>query len=376
MISVIVPTYNERDNLDELVKRVTESCRRSSLEVEIVFVDDNSPDGTGDHAEEIAKSNPVMVVHRAGKLGLSSAVLDGVRVARGDVIVIMDADLSHPPEKIPEMVGKIMSGEGEVVIGSRYVSGGSVENWPFRRRLVSKSATLLARGLTKVRDPMSGFIAFKKSVIEGASLNPVGYKIGLEILVKGTYTKVVEVPIHFANRKAGKSKLGGTEVLKYVDHVIMLYEHKKPWLSKYLKFSVIGGIGALINTAVLWVAKEGFSVYYLWAAVLAFCVASTSNYLMNRHWTFRSKSGIPGQYMQFLLVSVCGLLLNLAILKGIVEGAMPALGIQEDRASIYLVVANLIAIFIVSIFNFFANSLWTFKADTKHMRRRNSRGHR
>lgn len=373
---MIVPTYNENDNLDELVKRVSLACASSSLEVEMVIVDDNSPDGTGAHAEELAKGSNLKVVHRSGKLGLSSAVLEGVKVATGDVIVIMDADLSHPPEKIPEMVEKISSGRAQVVIGSRYVEGGSVENWPFTRRFVSKSATLLARGLTKVKDPMSGFIALKKSVIEGVSLNPVGYKIGLEILVKGRYERVVEVPIHFANRKAGKSKLGGVEVLKYLDHAIMLYEHKKPWLSKYLKFSAIGGVGALINTGVLWVAKEGFSVYYLWAAVLGFCVASTTNYLMNRHWTFRSRQAISGQYVQFLLVSVCGLLLNLAILKGIVEGAMPALGIREDRASIYLVVANLIAIFVVSIFNFFANSLWTFRADTKHMRERLSRRRR
>ena len=370
---MIVPTYNERDNLDELVRRVIDACKGNGLDVEIVIVDDNSPDGTGARAEELAKDYPVRVVHRTGKLGLSSAVLEGVKTARDSVIVVMDADLSHPPEKIPEMVAKITSGEAQIVIGSRYIPGGGVENWPVRRRFVSKIATLLARGLTKVKDPMSGFLAFQRSVVDGAPLNPVGYKVGLEILVKGNYSKVAEVPIHFANRKAGKSKLGGTEVMKYVDHVIMLYEHRKPWLSRYLKFSVIGGIGALINTAVLWIAKEGFSVYYLWAAVLGFCVASTSNYILNRYWTFRSKSGIPGQYVQFLLVSICGLLINLAILKGIVEDAMPALGIHEDKASIYLVVANLIAIFVVSIFNFFANSLWTFEADTRHMRKRRSR---
>ncbi len=367
---MIVPTYNERDNLEPLIQRIVTAAKTAALDVEIVIVDDNSPDGTGDRAMSLAKVYPVRLVRRPGKLGLSSAVLDGAAQAEGDIVVVMDADLSHPPEKIPEMVEKISKGEAEVVIGSRYVPGGSVENWPLRRRLVSKTATLLARGLTKVKDPMSGFIAFRKSVIDGVKLNPVGYKVGLEILVKGRYSKVVEVPIHFANRRAGKSKLGGTEVVKYVDHVIMLYEHRKPWLAKYLKFSFIGGIGAIINTGVLWVAKEGFSVYYLWAAVLGFCVASTSNYIMNRHWTFRSKGGIPGQYVQFLLVSVCGLLINLAILKGIVEGAMPALGIHEDKASLYLVVANLIAIFIVSIFNFFANSLWTFGADTRHMRKR------
>lgn len=231
--------------------------------------------------------------------------------------------------------------------------------------MISKGATLLARRLTKIKDPMSGFFALKRSVIEGVKLDPVGYKIGLEILVKGKYSNATEVPIRFANRKAGKSKLGGGEYLKYIDHVIMLYEHRKPWLSRYIKFAAIGGLGALINTVILWTANEVFFVYYLWAAVLAFCVAVTSNYILNRLWTYRSKRSVPRQYSQFLVVSVLGLGLNLGLLWAIVDQAMPALHIAKDKASIYLVVANLIAIFVVSVFNFVANSLWTFRAETR-----------
>ena len=360
-----MPTYNEKENLDELVRGVQQACSSAGLSAEIVIVDDNSPDGTGARAEEITKTENLKVVHRSGKLGLSSAVLEGFKVASGSILVVMDADLSHPPEKIPEMVSKIESGEADVVVGSRYVKGGSVENWPFARRIISKGATLLARWLTKVKDPMSGFFALKRSVIEGVTLDPVGYKIGLEILVKGKYAKAVEVPIHFADRKAGRSKLGGGEYLRYIDHVIMLYEYRKPWLSKYIKFSAVGVVGAVINTAVLWTANEIFFVYYLWAAVMAFCVAATSNYYMNRRWTYRSKGSLPKQYSQFLMVSICGLALNLVILKGIVDGVMPALDLGKDKASIYLVVANLIAIFIVSIFNFFANSFWTFRDETR-----------
>jgi len=360
-----VPTYNEKENLDELVRRVQQACSSAGLSAELVIVDDNSPDGTGARAEEIAKSENLKVVHRSGKLGLSSAVLEGFKAASGSILVVMDADLSHPPEKIPEMVSKIESGEADVVVGSRYVRGGSVENWPFTRRIISKGATLLARWLTKVKDPMSGFFALKRSVIDGVPLDPVGYKIGLEILVKGKYAKVAEVPIHFADRKAGKSKLGGGEYLRYIDHVTMLYEYRKPWLSRYIKFSAIGGLGAVINTAVLWTANEIFFVYYLWASVLAFSVAVTSNYFMNRKWTYRSKGSMPKQYSQFLAVSAFGLVLNLIILKGIVDVAMPALDFGKDKASLYLVVANLITIFIVSIFNFFVNSLWTFRHETR-----------
>ena len=300
---------------------------------------------------------------------MSSAVLEGFKAASGSILVVMDADLSHPPEKIPEMVSKIESGEGEIVVGSRYIRGGSVEDWPFRRRIISKGATMLARWLTKVKDPMSGFFALKKSVIDGVDLNPVGYKIGLEILVKGKYSKVVEVPIHFANRKAGTSKLGGTEVLKYLDHVSMLYEHKRFWLSKYLKFAFIGGIGALINLTVLWVAHEVLFIKVFWAVAIAFIVADTNNYIWNRLWTFKSKGQIKFQYPQFLIVSVIGLALNELLIDLIIYDVYPALDIRTDKASLLLLLAQIICILIISVFNFVVNSLWTFRAETKRKTR-------
>ena len=361
----MIPTYNEKPNLGELVSRINAVCGSKDIDAEIVIVDDNSPDGTGAYAEELGKEHDVKVVHREGKLGLSTAVIEGFDKATGDILVVMDADLSHPPEAIPEMVDRILSGKAQMVVGSRYVKGGSVENWPFYRKLVSKGATLLARGLTEVKDPMSGFFALERKVIDGVELNPIGYKIGLEILVKGRYERVEEVPITFADRKAGKSKLGASVYLKYIDHCIGLYEHNRPWLARYIKFAFIGGIGTLINLAVLWTSVEVFFVHYLWAAVLAFVIADTNNFIWNRWWTFRSKGKVHIQYPQFLLVSIDGLMLNLIILKTIVEDLMPALGIGEDRASLYLVIAQIIAIFLVSIFNFIANSFWTFSEDIR-----------
>ncbi len=365
---MIVPTYNEKENLQELARRVFGSCSSKGIECELVIVDDNSPDGTGALADEMSKTANVKVVHRSGKLGLSSAVLEGFAKASGQVLVVMDADLSHPPEKIPELVSRIESGDADVAIGSRYVEGGSVENWPFHRRIISKGATLLSRWLTDVKDPMSGFFAVRRSVIEGVALDPVGYKIGLEILVKGKYSKVVEVPIRFADRKAGKSKLGASEYLKYIDHVSTLYEQKRFWLAKYLKFAVIGGIGAVINLLVLWTGVEVFALYYLLAASIAFVIADTNNFIWNRWWTFRSKGKIYFQYPQFLLVSLNGWMLDLIILFALVEKLLPSIGVGEDKASFYIVLAQVIAIFLVSLFNFAANSLWTFAPDVKKSR--------
>ena len=365
---MIVPTFNEKDNLRELVQRVTASCAAKAIECEIVVVDDNSPDGTGAVAEEMAKTHRVVVLHRAGKLGLSSAVTDGFAKASGSILVVMDADLSHPPEKIPEMVSRIESGEADMVVGSRYVKGGSVENWPFHRKLISKGATLMSRWLTKVKDPMSGFFALKRSVIDSVDLDPVGYKIGLEILVKGNCRKVVEVPIHFADRKAGKSKLGGSEMLRYIDHVSMLYEHRSFWLGKYLKFAFIGGIGALINLGIFWVASEVFFVKPFWSIAMAFVVADTNNYIWNRLWTFKSKGQVKFQYPQFLTISVIGLGLNELLFDVIVYDLFPALDIVTDKASLLLVVVQATCIMIVSMFNFLANSAWTFRHDIKRSR--------
>jgi len=351
--------------LQELITRINDSCSGAGIDVEIVIVDDNSPDGTADFAEGLADMHNIKVVRRAGKLGLSSAVIDGFSEASSDTLLVIDADLSHPPEKIPEIISKLESGEADMVIGSRHVKGGSIENWPFYRRIISKGATLLARGLTKVKDPMSGFFAIKRAAIDGVVLNPVGYKIGLEILVKGNVSQVVEIPISFANRKAGKSKLGRMEYLKYIDHVITLYEHRRLWLAKYLKFAFVGGIGTILNLIVFWISVEIFFTHFLWASVIAFCVGATNNYILNRYWTFRSKGKIPVQYTQFMIISVAGLLLNLILLWGIVKTFLPALGIVEDKASLILTLAQFIAIFLVSIINFIANSVWTFSGDMK-----------
>jgi dolichol-phosphate mannosyltransferase len=361
----VVPTYNEKDNLEELVRRITGACSSAGIESEIVLVDDNSPDGTGDFAEKMAANYRMKVLHRTGKMGLSSAVIEGFNASSGSIYVVMDADLSHPPEKIPEMVTKIQSGDAEVVVGSRYVEGGSVENWPLHRRIISKGATLLARGLTKVKDPMSGFFALKKEVLEGVQLSPVGYKIGLEILVKGKYSKVMEVPIHFADRKAGSSKLGGSEMLRYIDHVSMLYEHRRFWLGKYLKFAFIGGIGTLINLAIFWIFAEVLDQTPFWAIAVAFVIADTNNYIWNRLWTFKSKGQIKFQYPQFLIISMIGLALNELLFHAVVYNLFPELGIVSDKGSFLLVFVQAFCIMVISVFNFLANSAWTFRHDMR-----------
>ncbi len=200
-VTVVLPTYNERDTLPVLLRRFGDVASRWRLDCEAVVVDDSSPDGTAEEAarlgEELRGALSVTVVTRPGKAGLASAVLEGIRQGRGDVIVVMDADLSHPPEAVPGLLRAVAAG-ADVAVGSRYTAGGGVERWPVWRRVLSWGATWLARRLLRVpvRDPMSGFFAARRSVFEGMRFEGVGYKLLLEILVRRKGMRVSEVPLY------------------------------------------------------------------------------------------------------------------------------------------------------------------------------------
>ncbi|MBX3389873.1 MAG: polyprenol monophosphomannose synthase [Phycisphaeraceae bacterium] len=221
-VSVVVPTFREASNIQELVERIECAVPDS----EVIIVDDNSNDGTDEAVRNLARDNVRLHV-RTTERGLSSAVIAGCHLARGTHIVVMDADLSHPPESIPAMITELERG-ADFVIGSRYIAGGSTDAaWTLFRRINSLFATLLARPLTKLSDPMSGFFAMRSEDFRASrDLNPIGYKIALEMLVKGPFRVHREVPIHFADRKRGESKLSLKEQIRYVRHLARLYRFK------------------------------------------------------------------------------------------------------------------------------------------------------
>jgi dolichol-phosphate mannosyltransferase len=218
-VSVIVPTFREAENLPHLMARIARVRTGPLRDLEVVVVDDDSNDGTARVIEELG-CDWVRVMTRRGERGLSIAVIAGMREARGDIVLVMDADLSHPPEKIPELVAAIEGG-ADFALGSRYAPGGTTDaHWSVWRWLNSKAATLLARPFTRAADPMSGFFALKRATFEGAApLNPLGYKIGLELMVKCRCRNVVEVPIHFTERTRGTSKLTVNQQWLYLRHV-------------------------------------------------------------------------------------------------------------------------------------------------------------
>ena len=226
-ITLVIPTYNEAGNIPILVDKVFNIFSNEELDGNIIIVDDNSPDQTWKVAEDLQDKYPnLLVLRRLEKRGLSSAVLDGFAMANTEIVGVIDADLSHPPEKIPELVAPIINGEADFTLGSRYIDQGGIENWPLKRKISSKIATLVVVGLTTVKDPMSGFFFLKKDLIKNVELSPKGFKIGLEILVRGNCEKVVEIPILFRDREYGESKLSSNVILDYLLHVSKLYIYK------------------------------------------------------------------------------------------------------------------------------------------------------
>ncbi len=351
-LSIVIPTYNEKENIQKLIKKIQSEFKENRINGEIIIVDDNSPDGTGRILENLKKKQKnIRVVHRKGKLGLSSAVLEGWKIANGNILGVMDADLSHPPEKIKELFKAIEKGEADFTIGSRYIKGGKIEGWNFKRKLMSKTATLLSRIYTKVKDPMTGFFMIKKDVIKNVDLNPKGFKILLEIIIKGKYKNIKEIPITFTNRVEGKSKAGTKEILYYLQNLAGYLPHKKNVIKEFVKFGVVGVTGTLVNIAILYLLTEKAGIYYIISAIFSFIVAMSSNFILNKIWTFREniKLEIGKKYFQFGLVSVSALLVNLLFLY-----------IFTEIFGIYYILSQILAIGIALIINFIGNKIWTF----------------
>ncbi len=222
--SIVIPTYNEAGGIERLIRELNDIFTKNALDGEIVVVDDNSPDGTGAIADRLALELPVRCLHRPGKLGLSSGVIDGWRAARpeSEALGAMDADFSHDIAILPKLVRALEDGYG-LAVGSRYVRGGGITNWPWRRIVTSKVACALAQPLTRIKDITSGYFLVRRSAIEGVELDPIGFKIGLEVIAKGHYGKALEVPYVFTDRVLGESKLNNKEILNYLKQLRKLY---------------------------------------------------------------------------------------------------------------------------------------------------------
>jgi dolichol-phosphate mannosyltransferase len=224
--SIVVPTYNEAGGIEKLIVELDRVFKNADLDGEIIVVDDNSPDGTGAIVDRLEREGyPVRCLHRPGKMGLSSGVIDGWKFARPDseALGAIDADFSHDANILPRMV-KALADEGYgLAIGSRYVPGGGIENWPKRRIITSRVAIALAQPLTPIKDITSGYFLVKREALEGVELDPIGFKIGLEVIAKARYGRALEVPYVFTDRIAGTSKLNQNEIFNYLKQLGRIY---------------------------------------------------------------------------------------------------------------------------------------------------------
>jgi dolichol-phosphate mannosyltransferase len=254
-VSIIIPTLNEAENLPRLVPRIA-AALSTATSFEILILDDSSRDQTSQVCATIARRYPLRLITRQPANGLAGAVLDGLHQAGGEYLVVMDADLQHPPESIPDLLAPLENGESDFTLGSRYITGGRTQSgWSFFRKLNSKAATILARPFAgPTRDPMSGFFALKRETFQRARhITPMGYKIGLELICKCGVQRPREIPIHFATRTAGRSKLNLRQQVKYLEHLSRLYDYVFPRFVPAIKF--------LFATTAAWMV--GFAVYLM-----------------------------------------------------------------------------------------------------------------
>jgi dolichol-phosphate mannosyltransferase len=349
-LSIVIPTFNESENLAALLAQVFTVLKDNDIHGEVIIVDDDSPDRTWELAQGLAKKyQGLRVIRRQSEKGLATAVLAGFAAASSSKLLVMDADLSHPPWLISKLYKAL--DEADISVASRNVNGGGVRNWPASRKAISWGATQIARLLTDVKDPMSGYFALHKEVLDGADLDPKGYKILLEILVRGRYEKVREIPFVFEDRRVGTSKMSSGVITKYVSHSWSLLKVARNTKAQLVRFLMVGGLGILVNLAVLWALVNFGSMNYLPAAVLSFIAAVTFNFAGNRIFAFRAQGSVSGQYAKFFAVSLASLAINLG-----------ALFVLVDIGHLWYMVGQIIAIVAATACNFAGNKAWTFRA--------------
>ena len=311
-VSIVVPTLREAENIPALTARVDAALSGTGVEWELVLADDDSRDGSEAVVAALARSLPVrMEVRRDPPRDLSRSVLFGIGRARFDRVVVMDADLSHPPERIADLLDAL-DGDCDMAVGSRYAPAGVVDRaWSPWRFLASRAATLLARPLTECSDPMSGFFAVdRRTLPDLRALRPVGYKIALELMVRGRL-RVREVPIDFHDRHLGSSKMRWRQQLDYLRHLYRLYTFRHGGPVRLACFALVGASGFVIDVA-CYLALQWAGVEHRLARLLSFWPAVTWNWLLNRRVTFAARPHAPRmrQWTRFVASSLVGLTAN------------------------------------------------------------------
>jgi dolichol-phosphate mannosyltransferase len=353
-LSIIVPTFNERGNVRPLTERIRKVLAGMGYSYEIIFVDDSRDDTPLALAQLAAQYPCVRFEHRTAERGLASAVVRGFSLSCGNNIIVMDADLQHPPELLPVILKRLS--RAEVVIPSRFINGGSDGGLNAFRKLVSWTARMIGRlsirRLREISDCTSGFFGLHRNVITTAKLDPIGWKILMEVLVKGDYHAVHELPYAFAARDSGESKMTWKDQYDYLRHIVRLARHN-PEDARFFTFCLVGVAGVPVNLLVLTVMLNFFGMDVAFASVVASFVAMIHNFLWNDSVTWRIhkrprlwRRGL--QFLQFALVSALSIAITAAFAHTFyVTGWNPVAG-------------QLVGIILATWWSFVANDRWTW----------------
>jgi len=337
---VIIPTFNEEENIAAIIEAVSRVFKESGIRGEVLVVDDDSKDRTIEIVQEIAgQCDDVRLIVRREDHGLSQSVVEGFGAARSAILQVIDADFSHPPELIPRFYEAIRGG-ADVAIGSRYMRGGNIEDWPLKRRVISLGATAFGRMLfPEITDPVSGFFAVRRDVVAGAPLAPRGYKILMEVLGRGWWETV--------------------DYLKQCAGIVRFAVARRTgpvWTewTKIVRFGLVGLSGILVNMGLLYALTEIAGLYYLVSAAFAIELSIVNNFVWNDLWTFQSARELRfgrriQRFLSFQAVSMGGLVINMGILY-----------LLADIAGVYYLVANLAGILVAFVWNYAVNRHFTW----------------
>jgi dolichol-phosphate mannosyltransferase len=355
-LSLVIPTYKERQNIRSLIEKLSFLLDAIlSHQYELIIVDDNSPDRTWEVAEAMKSDYPqLQVLRRTQERGLSTAVIRGWQIAKGDILGAIDADLQHPPETLLELWAEMARG-ADLAVASRHVENGGVSEWSLLRRFLSRGAQVLGLLLLpgvvgRVSDPMSGYFMVRRDAIATQTLNPVGYKILLEVLARGQIRWIAEVGYVFQERHQGESKVTLKQYLEYLQHLLRLRLELWP-LKRFLRFGLVGTCGVFVDLAVFYLLRTVWGLGLTFSAMLSAEVAILHNFWGNDLWTYkdisRQQKGWSKRLKRFLkfnMVCLAGLVLNVSIVNLLFNG----LGVNEY-------VAKLVAIAPFTFWNFWIN---------------------
>lgn len=355
-LSLVIPTYKESENVKEIVQQLTQLLNTTiPNQYELIIVDDDSPDLTWKVAAELIPEFPQLrVMRRQEERGLSTAVIRGWQVARGEILGVIDADLQHPPESLLQLLSEIERG-ADLAVGSRHVEGGGVSDWSVTRRFLSRGAQVLGLIILpgvigRVSDPMSGYFMVRREAIAGRTLDPIGYKILIEVLGRGQIRWVGEVGYVFQERLEGESKVTWKQYIEYLQHLVKLRLARWP-VTRFLRFGVVGFSGVFVDMGVFYLLYTVVGLALTRSAIFSAEVAIINNFIWNDLWTFGDISshqkGTEKRFKRFLkfnLICLSGLILNVLLVN-----------ILFNLFGMNAYLAKVIAIAIVTFWNFWLN---------------------